>query len=371
MVGNCLWDVLTNVNGEHLYAHLIGCYDFGGGGGSFSGNNGGYFSGGGESGGGTGGGGSSNGNTGAEGDLDLSITDTPVGINKPCDKDQIVECIDEDNLTQAQQDWLSNPDNAFTVKVMANMINYNKCHVMSDIIQDYLDNPNVPFDEFVEDILECYGLDTLTNNIDFNNAIDDLENFIANNEEDEQGYEVSNTNNTIGTNFVAGDWQGVVLGYGNNIIGGMHTHPDQGYPMFSAQDIYTLYNYYKQVSYNPNVSQNDVFLTLTTQGDNQIDTFMIKIKDFTMLNFIVQTYQLSPSNRKAMRLFNQKLNSDYRQNSDINDYMRELLETFEDIKAEYNMPKTPLYLYKLNTSTNTFEKVKLNGSNPPIKTPCN
>lgn len=322
----------------------------------------------------SGGGGGSTGNNTTTNNFGLGA---PMAVNNtPSDKEKVIECLENSGttITPAQLAWLNINDQTILniIKRMASRINKSKCHVMADIILAYLEDTTQNFDEFVENELECYGVQDLLDDTNFMNALNTLPSQTS--EDEEYGYAITRTNGTINSgSMITGDWNGIELGNGGDIIGGQHTHTAIGYPMFSAADIYTLFNFYLKVVPNQTVSQHDVFLTLTTQGANQTETYMIKIKDFTMLRSIIQQYELHPSNRRAMRNFDIKLSSGYTSNN-ANTNMRELLQTFEAIKSEFNMPSSALYLYKLNSSNNTFEKVQLDGSNssnPPIKTPCN
>ncbi len=290
---------------------------------------------------------------------------TTIGVIKDeKSADQIViDCVGATNLTSSQSSWLSS--NPIIAKKMASMIVKSRCFVMAPIILEFLEDTSHNLEEFVENELECYGVQTLTDNTDFMDAIDDLKEFIEDiDEENEQGFEVSNIDGTISTNFVPGQHDKVILNHGGNIIGGMHLHPDQGDKMFSAEDIFKLYAYYQStaIEQNPNVSYHDVFSILTTENG----TYMIKINDFNIFRAIIN--QLDPTDFYGMKRFNQKFS--YRKNATSTQFERKFLKSLSKLEEEFNLPKTPIKLFKLNTTTNAFEKLILI-SEQPETVPCN
>ena len=284
------------------------------------------------------------------------------------DKEKVLECLNEENLTPEQLLWLNNTANEVTIKRMATMIKKAGCDAMINIILDYIDaSPPITQDffDYADEKLECYEVEELltANNNLLKNAVENLESELD--QIDEYGYEI-NLNNTPST-LIQGFGYGIKLNHGGNIIGGMHTHP-RGDLMFSGEDIYNLYMYYHSLSAigNPNnTSPHDVFSVMVSSNG----TYMIKIRDFTLLKFIFGGV-LGNTAIKSQKYLHYKIFKNINQNSDEDDYLKEFLEAFEEIKENNNMPKTPLYLYKLNESNQVFEKVKLNSNNNPITLPC-
>ncbi|WP_131505675.1 hypothetical protein [Mangrovimonas yunxiaonensis] len=307
------------------------------------------------------------------GDETVPISTSPIGVNEPSDKDDIIDCLGgAGSLTLAQQNWLNNASEVM-LKKMATAIKKSGCSAVSDIILDYIDNNETQdFDDYVDEELECYYLNELTDNAYFQNALNDLQNYIEDTTEtNEQGFEVSFANNVLSTNFKEGSYDGVKLNHGGNITGGMHTHPDQGNPMFSGKDVYKLFKYCQSISYNTNSDSNvnihNAFSVVTTPNG----TYMIKVRDYNALRYLCSSNVLGNNSEQRQDRLDVLISSGTYGTSNENDYLREFLTTFEDIAEDYGLSKSPLYLYKLNTTDHTFEKVNLDANNQPEITPCN
>ena len=236
---------------------------------------------------------------------------------------------------------------------------------MTDIITDYIDNDiTQDFEDFADEIIQCLGAQDLIANTDFQSQLSNLNASLSG--DVEKGAEISNSNNTLSFSPKIGSYDQIDLAQGGDIIGGMHTHHDAGYPMFSAEDIYKLYTYKKYA--NSNVSQYDVLSVVITPNG----TYMVKLIDFSLLGFLFQQATVeSGSLEKAFRDLNRKLQKDYKSNNDSNDFMKKFLQALEDLKTKYNLTKVPIQLYEKNNATNTFKKVKLTASETLTKTPCN
>lgn len=290
--------------------------------------------------------------------------DTTVVTVVPSSSDKVIMCLG-DAITPQQKAWLENPDNEVAVKKMAAYIAKGGCETMTDIITDYIDNDiTQDFEDFADEIIQCLGAQDLIANTDFQSQLSNLNASLSG--DVEKGAEISNSNNTLSFSPKIGSYDQIDLAQGGDIIGGMHTHHDAGYPMFSAEDIYKLYTYKKYA--NSNVSQYDVLSVVITPNG----TYMVKLIDFSLLGFLFQQATVeSGSLEKAFRDLNRKLQKDYKSNNDSNDFMKKFLQALEDLKTKYNLTKVPIQLYEKNNATNTFKKVKLTASETLTKTPCN
>lgn len=282
----------------------------------------------------------------------------------PSSSDKVIMCLG-DAITPQQKAWLENPDNEVAVKKMAAYIAKGGCETMTDIITDYIDNDiTQDFEDFADEIIQCLGAQDLIANTDFQSQLSNLNASLSG--DVEKGAEISNSNNTLSFSPKIGSYDHIDLAQGGDIIGGMHTHHDAGYPMFSAEDIYKLYTYKKYA--NSNVSQYDVLSVVITPNG----TYMVKLIDFSLLGFLFQQATIEyGSLKRAIRSLNTKLQQDYKSNSGSNHFMKEFLQALKDLSTQYNLPKVPVQLYEKDNATNTFKKVKLTASETLTKTPCN
>lgn len=245
---------------------------------------------------------------------------------------------------------------------MAHYINKSGCSVMKDIILEFLENPTGDFEEFADEELECYGIQSLLNNVYMDAALDHLKSFLGGdaNYPKEEGYEISKSGPVISANFVPGSPSGVELANGGDIIGGMHLHPKDGINMFSEEDIYNLYLLAKNTTNSP----NDAFSVLDTANG----TYMIKTKDLNSLASLFNYLSLKP--KRARRNLKKRLK--YKKNATATKYETAFLKVLNKLKTDFNLSKVPLTLYKVNTTgtNNTFNKIKLNAAGEPTPEPC-
>ena len=377
--GGCFWNKWYDAGGIHV--ELITCPDTGGGSGTgntsdggFTGNSDGYFgdsggSDGGDSGGGSGSGGGSSDSSESDPHFQDDPTNdiAPFGIeNVTSDKDDVIECLGgEDNLTPEQLAWLNSTDSniEYIIKQMAHYIKIGGCDVMNSIIQDFIDNPTNDFVDFVDQELECYGINNLTTNVYFNQALSNLQGYSPNHPT-EEGYEVSMSSNgaVISTNYVPGDAQGVTLNNGGNIIGGMHLHTNLGENMFSGEDIYNL------LALGANVNEENSVYDCFSVLDTANGTYMIKISNILNLHTLL-TLLGGGSMKKGYNELNNKFS--YFDNTDETAIEREFLNIFNNLSENYNFNKSPINLFKYNTTNDTFDKLELDDNGQPDTQPCN
>ncbi|TYA52453.1 hypothetical protein [Formosa maritima] len=286
-------------------------------------------------------------------------------------KEKVLECLNDNNitLTPTQLEWLNNSSNGIKIKGMSTMIGNVGCEDMIDIILEYINaSPPSPLDfkDYAYEQLECYGIQELMNSAYFTSALTDLRSS-APGASSEKGYEISrNSMGNISKNFVDGSSGFVTLRHGGEIMGGMHIHHDPGELMFSAEDIYNLYQYHTgNIVNNPNqFSSYEVFTVLVTIHG----TYMLKMKDKSLLGYIFQNKSLLDINGKLGHYYNlssSSINEDDR-------FIKGLLKTFEYYRRKLNnMPRIPINFYKLDESIQKFDRLTLNDSGAIIKTPCN
>ncbi len=115
-----------------------------------------------------------------------------------------------------------------------------------DTIEDALelmgDGDNIL--EIIKNLVNCRKANELLQDNHFTNALDDIESEAH--DPSESGYEISREDgsNLLGTEYKQGGFYGVRLKTGGTIIGGIHHHTDDGYPMFSADDLRGLLIYF-------------------------------------------------------------------------------------------------------------------------------
>lgn len=312
------------------------------------------------------GGGSGGGGTPPKPDETIEMSD--YAIVQPSPKLDVLKCLIEDSLTAEQVNWINHPDNEYAVKGMAHMIKKAGCAAMIDIILDYIDaSPPITqdFRDYAYEQLECYGIQELMNSVYFTSALNNLRGY-APGASSEKGYEISrNSLGNISNNFVEGVSGYVTLRHGGEIMGGMHIHHDPGELMFSAEDIYNLYQYHTgSIVNNPNqFSSYEVFTILVTIHG----TYMLKMKDKSLLGYIFQNKSLLDINGNLGFYYNlpsTSINEDDR-------FIKGLLKTFDYYKRKMGMPRVPINFYKLDESTQEFDRLTLNSSDIIIKTPCN
>ncbi|MBE9490117.1 MAG: hypothetical protein IMY67_07490, partial [Bacteroidetes bacterium] len=183
----------------------------------------------------------------------------------------------------------------------------------------------------------------------------------------ERGFEVlKDANGVISTNFVQGGFDGVKLGTGGDIIGGMHIHTASGNPMFSGQDIVQLRNTYHNghVS-NSGLYHEDVFSVLVVKDGAGTKTYAISISNYNLLLYLANTVDNNSGgidlDKKLQNKYDNTINGE-----NANAYMQDLLNFINGIT-----PSVAINLFKLNNAGTAFETVTLDtGNNNPIATPC-
>lgn len=213
--------------------------------------------------------------------------------------------------------------------------------------------------------LECYGINNLTTNVYFNQALSNLQEYLDTNpnHSTEEGYEVSQSSNgaVISTNYVHGYSGDIKLNNGGNIIGGMHLHTNLGENMFSGEDVFNL------LQLGANVSDENSFYDCFSVLDTANGTYMIKISNLNNLYQIF--YQLGNGNlRKGRRKLNDKFS--YFDNTDDTAVERKFLNIFKNLSENYNFNRSPINLFKYNDTTNTFDKLELDDNGQPDTQPC-
>ena len=215
----------------------------------------------------------------------------------------------------------------------------------------------------------CSKLNDYLTDPDFKAAIDDLEtrlNQQGTGQEREDGYEISMdaTTGNITTNFVAGEYDRTDLQHGGNIIGGMHIHHADGYPLFSGQDLQKLLQVYNKNT-NAGKTPHDMLSVVVTKVNGQNKVFVVTIEHFVVFRTIVL------STLKDNLLVND-LNRKYRRANDSTlGHAGALLNQMEEYYEKLNLPYKGLNLFQLNDTGTAFEKITLNQNNEAESNPCN
>jgi hypothetical protein len=154
----------------------------------------------------------------------------------------------------------------------------------------------------------------------------------------------------------------VKLNYGDNIIGTAHSHPEDGFAMFSFQDVRLLSQSYNGA--NPEIKA-DVFTMIVVKDDNnKVHTYAIKVNDINALNAKVNAVwndqKLSGLGEKTkLELIHIGQGQEYENSSDLE-------KTFLDKFASFGIA-----LYEVDESINRWEKIEIEKTTQTkTKVPC-
>ncbi len=160
-------------------------------------------------------------------------------------------------------------------------------------------------------------------------------------------------------------------------FGTIHTHPndDVHIPMFSHDDIYTLYSIATNYGINAyNTSGNDLFVSvLAVKIGGIAKTYAIKIEDLTKL----QSLQLIHSNQREWDKYGGNLRKQYEEKANgANGSETEYERTFLQFIKEQNLGVSLYQMEQLNAGTpqvqEKWTKLELNNDNTTInEAPCN
>ncbi|WP_166920381.1 hypothetical protein [Flavobacterium poyangense] len=154
----------------------------------------------------------------------------------------------------------------------------------------------------------------------------------------------------------------VNLNYGGNIIGTAHSHPEDGYAMFSFQDVRLLSQSYNEA--NPEIKA-DVFTMIVVKDDNdKVHTYAIKVNDINALNAKVNAVwndqKLSGLGEKTkLDIIHIEQGREYENSSDLE-------KTFLQQFASFGIA-----LYEVDESINKWEKIEIDKTTQTKTTvPC-
>ena len=156
----------------------------------------------------------------------------------------------------------------------------------------------------------------------------------------------------------------VGLSTGDMYIGGIHSHPSDGYAMFSFQDVRFLLNAYDGASSS---RKSDVFNMVVCKDDNGVtNTYTIKVDNIENLRKKVNSvwnadkyasYTTIDDRIKAIQRDQAKVYE--KSNGELE---KSFLEQFKDFGIS---------IYKADESLSSFSKLTLNSLNALTKIPCN
>lgn len=156
----------------------------------------------------------------------------------------------------------------------------------------------------------------------------------------------------------------VSLTTGGMNIGGIHSHPENGYAMFSFQDVRFLLNAYDGAS---STRSDDVFTMMVCKDNNGVtNTYNLKIDNIDALRNNVNSvwnnpkysrYTTDDTRRDAIH----KDQAIIYKNSN-GELEKSFLEQFKDFGIS---------LYKTDATNTSFNKLALNSSKTVTSTPCN
>ena len=211
----------------------------------------------------------------------------------------------------------------------------------------------------------CKAINDYRDTMVIDDALDNLKASVNANQTSEKGYEVSmNDHGEVTTAFKQGGFDGVRLAHGGSIIGGMHTHTQDGIPFFSGDDVYKLANYFSSNT-NSNKKVEDVFSMVVVNLNGNTETFAISINSFPVFRTIATQIGLEGLKREMNNIQNRVTVS-----PSLEKYAGGLLKLFKRYEQRYNLPVgSSINLFKLNNSGN-FDKVELNSNNQIETNPC-
>ncbi len=211
----------------------------------------------------------------------------------------------------------------------------------------------------------CIKLKALSQNPSIGNAITAMAPKI--NLPDEHGYKFTKNGVALGAlSLPQGDNNSINVPTGGIVFGAIHSHPNNGTvaPMFSAEDVYTLYNIAKNYNYALNNevsgSMQSTFVYMLTSSNG---TYAIKIDSSLFIAFMdgIMTNELSRE-----KFFND-LEKKQRK-SKVTDSDEDFEEDFLNFLSDYNL-NISLFKTDLNNNNNWRKLEMSNDQVTPI--PCN
>jgi hypothetical protein len=165
------------------------------------------------------------------------------------------------------------------------------------------------------------------------------------------------------TQVLSNEQFSVLLSIGSSYVGGLHSHPSDGYAMFSFQDIRFLLNVYDEAS---STRKGAVFNGLVCKDNaGNTNTYMLKIDNIDALRKQVDAVW---NNSKYLKFQKEDLRIKAIHNNQARKYKnsngnleKSFIEQFKDFGIS---------LYKADAITNSFDKLTLNNS-IVTPTPCN
>lgn len=156
----------------------------------------------------------------------------------------------------------------------------------------------------------------------------------------------------------------VGLTIGGMYIGGIHSHPSDGYAMFSFQDVRFLLNAYDEARSS---RKSDVFnMVVCKDAAGVTNTYTIKVDDIENLRNNVNIVWNSPDYARYTTE-KERIEAIHRDEAKVyeksnGELEKSFLEQFKDFGIS---------IYKADTSLSSFSKLTLNSLNALTKIPCN
>lgn len=202
--------------------------------------------------------------------------------------------------------------------------------------------------------------------------VDALKQMVKSNQNNhEMGFETTQSLDSIGnllydSTLKTGGALSVSLGTGKNYIGGGHSHPSDGHPMFSFGDVKYLRDLYKDTQYQR--VRKEVFYILVCKDKNteETKTYAIKIDNFTALDDNVNEiwdvkYENIADEKSKLKAIHKK--QAFKYNKCNGDYEKSFLEQF----AAFGIS-----LYEAtNENLTNWDKLSLDENSEVKPTPCN
>ncbi|TVZ52753.1 hypothetical protein [Dokdonia sp. Hel_I_53] len=231
------------------------------------------------------------------------------------------------------------------------------------------DGDNPTYKKILNDLTNCTKANELLTDTQFRQSLSNIQSRAHN--DSESGYEISKapeaTQST--TNFVEGGFDRLKLNVGGNIIGGIHHHTNIGYPMYSAEDVVTLFFTYIKNDHrrDETIQASDVFSGLVVPvGTQSTNTYLLKINNILALGRLINAVPFKSFKDQLDRAYNVEMNRSFP------NYKKVLLKTIERLSLKYNIHTSPIALYDFNEAIGQFEKVSLHPTeNSTQNTPCN
>ncbi|SHH23362.1 hypothetical protein SAMN05444372_1382, partial [Flavobacterium micromati] len=146
-------------------------------------------------------------------------------------------------------------------------------------------------------------------------------------------------------------------------VGGLHSHPSDGYAMFSFQDIRFLLNVYDEAS---SIRKQEAFNGLVVKdAAGNTNTYMLKIENIESLRTQINNVWNDPNYSKFQNE-NDRIKKIHKDQAEIyaksnGNLEKSFLEQFKDFG---------IVLFKADATTDHFDKLTLNNS-IVTQTPCN